>query len=157
MRIEFNIAPAHLTAEYIRLRGLTRENAVSEERLRSLGITAQTWADDIRSKKLQGFIAQRDQEIVGYCFGAPSTGEVVVLAIQPDFECQGIGQTLLAQVIKQLRQCGHTKLFLGCSSDSRVRSYGFYRHLGWRTTGTVDERGDEILELDFTLVDSAKK
>ena len=28
MSIEFNIAPANLTAEYIRLRGLTRENAV---------------------------------------------------------------------------------------------------------------------------------
>ena len=157
MSIEFNIAPANLTAEYIRLRGLTRENAVSEERLRSLGITAQTWAADIRSKKLQGFIAQRDQEIVGYCFGAPSTGEVVVLAIQPDFECQGIGQKLLALVVEQFRQCGHSKLILGCSSDSKVRSYGFYRHLGWRTTGTVDERGDEILELDFTSVDSAKK
>jgi hypothetical protein len=27
-----------------------------------------------------------------------------------------------------------------------VRSYGFYRHLGWRSTGSFDDRGDEILE-----------
>ena len=147
MRIEFKSAPSHFAAEYIRLRGLTRENAVSEERLRSLGITAETWANDILSTELQGFMAQSDQEIVGYCFGQTKTGEVVVLAIHPAFERQGIGQELLALVVDQLRQRGHSKLFLGCSSDPAVRSYGFYRHLGWCSTGTVDERGDEILEL----------
>ena len=149
MRIEFKSASPDLAAEYIRLRGLTRENAVSEERLRSLGITAETWANDILSTQLQGFIAESDQEVVGYCFGAPKSGEVVVLAVRPAFERQGVGQKLLALVVDHLRRCGHTKLFLGCSSDSEVRSYGFYRHLGWRSTGAVDERGDEILELSL--------
>ena len=147
MRIKFRSAPPDFAAEYIRLRGLTRENAVSEERLRSLGITAETWANDILSSELQGFIAQSDQEVVGYCFGKTKSGEVVVLAVRPAFERQGVGQKLLALVVDQLRQRGHTKLFLGCSSDPEVRSYGFYRHLGWRSTRTVDERGDEILEL----------
>ena len=147
MHIEFKSAPPDFAAEYIRLRGLTRENAVSEERLRSLGITAETWANDILSTELQGSIAQSDQEIVGYCFGETKSGEVVVLAVHPAFERQGVGQKLLALVVHQLRQRGHTKLFLGCSSDPAVRSYGFYRHLGWCSTGTVDERGDERLEL----------
>jgi hypothetical protein len=40
MSIEFKAAPPDFAAEYIRLRGMTRENAVSEERLRALGITA---------------------------------------------------------------------------------------------------------------------
>jgi len=33
-----------------------------------------------------------------------------------------------------------------CSPDSRSSLYGFYRHLGWRSTATFDRAGDEILE-----------
>jgi len=147
MSIEYKPAPPDFAAEYIRLRGLTRENAVSEDRLRSLGITAETWANDIRSNDLQGFVAMSGQELLGYCFGDARSGEVVVLAVYPAHENQGIGRRLLSFVIDQLRLQGHKRLFLGCSSDPQVRSYGFYRRLGWCSTGTLDERGDELLEL----------
>lgn len=147
MNIEFKAAPPDLSAEYVRLRGLTRENAVSEKRLLELGITAETWANDIRSTELQGFVAQSNTELVGYCFGNTKSGEVVVLAVRPTYEGQGIGQRLLSLVVEQLSLKGHKRLFLGCSSESTVRSHGFYRHLGWHSTGSADERGDEILEL----------
>lgn len=42
---------------------------------------------------------------------------------------------------------GFMSLFLGCSTDPASRSYGFYRHLGWTPTGTLDDAGDEILTL----------
>ena len=45
-----------------------------------------------------------------------------------------------------LAALGHQRLFLGCSADPQSRSYGFYRHLGWRSTGEFDAHGDEILE-----------
>lgn len=144
--LEFMPAAPEFAADYIRLRGLTRENAVSEDRLRSLGITRQTWADSIRSAVLQGFVARSHGEIVGYCFGDTHSGEVVVLAVLPAFEGQRIGQRLLARVVECLQSHGHTRLFLGCSADPAVRSYGFYRHLGWRSTGTFDAHGDERLE-----------
>jgi GNAT superfamily N-acetyltransferase len=134
-------------AEFIRLRGQTRENAISEERLRSLGITTESWGGDIRCGRLPGFVATRDGVMAGYCFGDAETGEVVVLALLPAFEGQGLGARLLCRVVQHLRSLGHTRLHLGCSSDPAVRSYGFYRHLGWRSTGQVDERGDELLEL----------
>ena len=146
MSIEFKPAPPDFAEEYIRLRGMTRENAVSEERLRTLGVTAESWASDIQSEELQGFVAQAGHEMAGYCFGNTKSGEVVVLAVRPTHEGRGVGQQLLALVVQKLRERGHTKLFLGCSSDPNVRSYGFYRHLGWRATGTVDARGDEVLE-----------
>jgi hypothetical protein len=50
-------------------------------------------------------------------------------------------------VVDELRSCGHTRLFLGCSRDPASRSHGFYRHLGWRATGAVDGNDDEVLEL----------
>jgi GNAT superfamily N-acetyltransferase len=133
-------------AECVRMRGLTRENAVSEERLRSAGITAETWAKDIESGALPGFVCRIDGRLVGYCFGASGSGEVVVLALLPDYEAQGLGRRLLGLVTAQLRDAGHRRLFLGCSPDPRTRSYGFYRHLGWRSTGTFDRFGDEVLE-----------
>lgn len=131
----------------VALRGVTRENAVSEDRLRSLGITAESWAEDIRVRSVSGYICEFDGDVVGYCFGSNSTGEVVVLAVRPDFEHRGVGRRLLSLVSDDLFALGHTRLFLGCSPDSRTRSYGFYRYLGWRSTGDFDAHGDEILEI----------
>lgn len=147
MTITFKTAPPDLAADYVRLRAMTRQNAISQQRLRALGITAQSWASDIRSGELTGFVALSDQELVGYCFGHNASGEVVVLALLPAFESQGIGRRLLTLVVDLLRGQGHERLFLACAPDPNVRSHGFYRHLGWRSTGTLDERGDEILEL----------
>lgn len=48
---------------------------------------------------------------------------------------------------EDLRALEFERLFLACSSDPNVRSYGFYRHLGWMATGEHDEAGDEILQL----------
>ena len=133
--------------ECVRMRGLTRENAVSEERLRAHGITAESWAEDIRAGRLPGWVARNAGYIVGYCFGAAQTGEVVVLALLPQKEGRGLGKRLLQLVVDDLRREGHSRLFLGCAADPAVRSYGFYRHLGWVSTGTMDQYGDEVLVL----------
>lgn len=131
----------------VTLRGLTRENAVSASRLQELGITAATWAADIASNALPGWVAVSADGLLGYCFGASDSGEVVVLALHPSAEGRGLGKRLLQLVVDDLRSLGHRRLFLGCSSDPQVRSYGFYRHLGWRSTGRLDALGDELLEL----------
>lgn len=147
MNLAYRWATPADAPECVRLRGVTRENAVSESRLASLGITVESWAKDIESGELAGFVCLSDGELAGYCFGSSSSGEVVVLALQAAYENRGIGRQLLAKVVDHLHQLGHTKLFLGCSSDPEVRSYGFYRHLGWKSTGKLDRHGDEILEL----------
>ena len=147
MTITFKTAPPDLAADYVRLRAMTRQNAVSQRRLRALGITAQSWASDIQAGELTGFVALSGQQLAGYCFGHNASGEVVVLALLPAFESQGIGRRLLTMVVDLLRGQGHGRLFLACASDPNVRSHGFYRHLGWRGTGALDARGDEVLEL----------
>ena len=144
-----NIRPA-LPADAedcVRLRGMTRENAVSADRLASLGITALSWSNDIESGKLPGWVCTDYSEMVGYCFGDSATGEVVVLALLPAYEAQGLGRRLLDLVCQHLESLGHSTLFLGCAADPQVRSHGFYRHLGWRSTGSIDRHGDEVLEL----------
>jgi GNAT superfamily N-acetyltransferase len=138
-------------AACVLLRGRTRQNAVSAERLRAVGITAESWAADIASGTLPGWVAHESgadgEGLVGYCFGHPATGEVIVLALLPEAEGRGLGKQLLDRVVANLRAAGHGRLFLGCSADPATRSHGFYRHLGWRSTGRFDAHGDEVLEL----------
>ena len=108
MPLHYRSAVAEDIAECIVLRGKTRENAVPEARLAQLGITVQSWGDDVRSGALPGYLCLADGRLAGYCFGAVDTGEVVVLALLPEFENQGIGRELLQRVIKLLTRDGHT-------------------------------------------------
>ncbi|WP_175855996.1 GNAT family N-acetyltransferase [Burkholderia cepacia] len=134
-------------AACIELRGKTRENAFTDAQLRDLGITVESWGDGIRDGLVSGRVCCANGRMVGYCFGDTGSGEIVVLAILPEYEGAGIGKRLLLQVIDTFAANGFTSLFLGCSTDPASRSYGFYRHLGWMPTGTLDEAGDEILTL----------
>jgi len=103
MSIEYKIAPSQMAAEYIELRGQTRENSITPDTLRSYGITAESWAKDIESGQIRGYIALSGTHMVGYCFGDLKTGEVIVLAVLPSHEFQGIGQRLLALMVEVLK------------------------------------------------------
>ncbi|WP_175776436.1 GNAT family N-acetyltransferase [Burkholderia anthina] len=134
-------------AECIALRGRTRENAFTEAQLRALGITAESWRDGIRDGRSPGYVCEVNGRMAGYCFGDADSGEIVVLAVLPEYEGAGLGKRLLQDVIDVFAARGFTTLFLGCSTDPASRSYGFYRHLGWTSTGQLDDAGDEILTL----------
>ena len=146
MPLEYRAAHANDAPECVTLRARTRQNAVSAERLKAFGITAESWAEDIRRGVLPGYVCLAGERVIGYCFGARESGEVVVLALLPEFENQGIGKALLKRVVEELKRSGFKRLFLGCSPDPSTRSHGFYRQLGWQSTGTFDTAGDEILE-----------
>ncbi|WID97631.1 GNAT family N-acetyltransferase [Bosea vestrisii] len=150
MTIAYRRAVPEDTPACVVLRGKTRENAFSLERLAEAGVTPEGWRSAIADGSLPGHVATDGGEIIGYCFGERETGEIVVLALLPEHEGQGIGKTLLNLVVDELRALGFARLFLSCSSDPAVRSYGFYRHLGWSSTGTFDHRDDEILEYRLT-------
>ncbi len=146
MQITYRIATPDDTLACIILRGKTRENAFSAERLEELGVTLDSWQTGIREGSLPGYVGIADSRIIGYCFGDRETGEIVVLALLPEYENYGIGKVLLNLIIEDFKAFGFERLFLGCSSDPKTRSYGFYRHLGWRSTGIFDEVNDKILE-----------
>jgi hypothetical protein len=52
VQLEYRIVTPLDALECVRIRGLTRLNAVSVQRLAALGITAESWANDTRSEKL---------------------------------------------------------------------------------------------------------
>ncbi|KOQ71134.1 GNAT family N-acetyltransferase [Stenotrophomonas maltophilia] len=147
MTIRYRDAHPDDAAACIDLRGRTRENAFSAAQLAELGITTQSWAEGICNGDFIGRIACDGERMVGYGFADRESGEVLVLALLPEYENLGIGRRLLQDVVSLARDAGHHRLFLACSADPRSRSHGFYRHLGWCPTGEIDETGDEILEL----------
>lgn len=130
----------------IDIRGRTRQNAIPAARLAEFGIDAASWAAAVASGAVVGHAADVAGTLVGYCFGDTGSGEIVVLALLPAHEGRGLGRELLRRTMNDLRARGHRRLFLGCSDDPAARSHGFYRRLGWRSTGTRDSFGDEVLE-----------
>lgn len=129
------------------VRGATRENAISRERLAAMGITPASVAGNLAARATRGWVCSSGSRIVGFCIGESATGEVLVLAVLPQFEGRGIGKTLLSLAVDWLRSFKPTRIWLGASSDPGTRSHGFYRALGWRPVGEKDTHGDEVLVL----------
>lgn len=133
--------------ELFDVRGATRENAISREGLAARGITPASVAESLAAATTKGWLCACESRIVGFCMGDSDAGEVLVLAVLPEFEGRGIGKTLLSLAVGWLRSFGPTRIWLGASSDPETRAYGFYRSLGWRPVGERDPYGDEILVL----------
>jgi ribosomal protein S18 acetylase RimI-like enzyme len=129
------------------LRGRTRQNPLSREDLASLGITPQSSASDLSSGKTLGAVCTHDNRIVGFCTGNVHTGEILVLAVLPEYEGNGIGKRLLSRVVGRLGETGAQRIWLVASADPTARAHGFYRALGWQPNGQRRANGDEILEL----------
>jgi GNAT superfamily N-acetyltransferase len=127
------------------VRARTRESAISKEGLASIGITAESIAKQMASGRLKGWVCLHGSTLVGFCNGDGETGEVLVLAVLPDYERRGIGTSLLSRVVQWLRSVGSDTIWLAASADTRIRAYGFYRSFGWRPNGKKQQNGDEIL------------
>ena len=125
----------------------TLENAITMKRLESdYGITPQSIAESM-ARNVKGWLAEDSGRAVGFSMGDASSGEVLVVAVRPEYERRGIGATVLARVRDWLFSEGHERIWLLTTPDPRLRAYDFYRSLGWKATGKR-VRGDEIFALE---------
>ncbi|WP_432720427.1 GNAT family N-acetyltransferase [Jeongeupia wiesaeckerbachi] len=127
------------------LRAQTRENALSVEALASYGITPESSAAAMLSGAIKGWLCEIDGRIVGFASGDRDGGEMLVLAILPDFEGRGIGKALLDHVVAWLQSLGHARIWLVANPDPAVRAHGFYRRCGWVATGELIN-DEEVME-----------
>jgi len=130
------------------VRARTRENPLSKEELASLGITPQSSAIAFESGRIRGWVCLDGLKLVGFCSGDVQTGEVLVLAVLPEYERRGIGKRLLSHTTESLRSLGLRRIWLAASPDPGIRAFGFYRSLGWQPTGETLKSGDQILVLE---------
>jgi ribosomal protein S18 acetylase RimI-like enzyme len=117
------------------VRARTRQNPLLRAELADLGITPESTSTDLTSGAITGAVCTSEGQVVGFCSGAFATGEILVLAVLPDYEGRGAGTRLLERVVSRLRDAGAQRLWLAAAADPAVRAHGFYRALGWRPTG----------------------
>lgn len=131
------------------IRGQTRDNPLTVEQLRSIGVTEEKWSAHLEKNEIIGSVFECDGQVVGYCFADTQSAEILVLALLAEHENKGIGKMLLMDLMQKMRKLGHQKLWLAASADPVIRAHGFYRHLGWKSTGKFDSNQDEILEYEY--------
>lgn len=153
LRIQIRPTEVRDIPDLYRVRASTRQNAISKRTLIEWGITPESTAEGLESGRLAGRVCEQQGHIVGFCTGDTHSGEVLVLAVLPEHEGQGIGLTLLTNVVDELKQQGCTRLWLACSADPASRSHGFYRRNGWSATGVKLDNGDEVLVLETARID----
>lgn len=130
--------------ELFAIRTRTRENTLSIEELARCGITPESIATALLTD-VKGWLCEIDNKIVGFAMGNKTTGEMLVIALLPDYEGLGIGKQLLTLVENWLFTQGHKELWLTTSPDPKIRSNGFYKKLGWIATGIM-EGNDEVFK-----------
>jgi GNAT superfamily N-acetyltransferase len=112
------------------LRPKTRENVMTVEQLARLGITVETVIESLALTH-KGWLCSVAGGVVGFSIADRSTGELAVIAVLPEYECRGIGASLMDLAETWLWQSGCTRAWLTTDVDTTLRAYGFYRHRGW--------------------------
>lgn len=108
----------------------TWHNPNGAREMTEMGITHEA-VRQLISQNHKGWLAEHEDQAVGFAIGNKETGEMWVIAVLPEFENQGIGKSLLELVENWLFEEGCPKLWLTTDTDENYRAVGFYRHLGW--------------------------
>ncbi len=131
------------------VRPRTRENALTLDELRALGITPESvekWLEGSTS----GWLWETPAEVVGFCMADRTEAELLVIALLPEYEGRGIGGQLMQQAEDWLARSGCTRAWLTTDVDQSRRAYGFYRHRGW--TDWKIEKGLRFMHLELPRV-----
>lgn len=138
-------AEARDIAAMFDLRARTADNPISERRLAELGITPETVLLQMQSPNYRAWVWEEKEQIQAFCAADAEHGEVLVLAVLAGQEGRGLGRALLQEALRFLQSTSPHRPWLMAGQDPQLRSHGFYRRLGWRTTGRIDGHGDEEL------------
>jgi GNAT superfamily N-acetyltransferase len=126
------------------LRPRTRENVMTVEELRRLGITPESVTKSL-TETTRGWLCEDGAKVVGFTLADRATEEFLVIAVLPEYERRGIGNELMSRVEGWLAASGCTRSWLTTDIDTSLRAYRFYRRRGW--TDWKIERGLRWMEL----------
>jgi ribosomal protein S18 acetylase RimI-like enzyme len=130
---------------YVRPR--TRENALTLEELKRLGINPQSVTESL-GQFTKGWVCEDRGRIVAFSMADCATGEFLVIAVLPEYEGRGVGGRLMALAEEWLAASGCQRAWLTTDLDTTLRAYGFYRKRGW--TDWKIERGNRYMELSLS-------
>jgi GNAT superfamily N-acetyltransferase len=90
------------------------------------------------------FVAERQDEIVGFGQFDPARGEIEACYVSPDAVGLGVGSDLVARMEEQARAAGHAIVRLNATLNAET----FYARLGYRRLGLATHRVDGGVELE---------
>lgn len=128
------------------VRTRTRENTMTLEDLQRLGINPQSVTESL-GKSTKGWVCEAAGRIVAFSMADRATGELLVVAVLPEYEGMGVGGRLMALAEEWLAASGCKRAWLTTDLDTTLRAYGFYRKRGWADWKI--ERGLRWMELGF--------
>lgn len=126
MDLTFKVAQPGDVADLFDVRARTRENAMTPAALAARGITPASTVQRMQNGDTRTWVCADGTALGGFCSGDTGSGEVLVLAVLPQYERCGIGTRLLANVVAALREAGCPRLWLAAPPDPQVRSLGRY-------------------------------
>ncbi|MDR6711653.1 ribosomal protein S18 acetylase RimI-like enzyme [Pseudomonas hunanensis] len=120
------------------IRTSVKQNHLSREQMHDMGITAVVLTDAIR-KAPCAWVAEWQQEAVGFAMVDYDEGEVFALFVREQHEGKGVGRLLLRQAEEALFK-RHEVIHLTTDGNEEMRAIGFYRQMGWTFAAVVDDR-----------------
>jgi ribosomal protein S18 acetylase RimI-like enzyme len=88
-------------------------------------------------------VAIEGDKIVGFCWVGPTrdsdagdgTGELLAFYVLPNFQGSGVGNSLMLEGLRQLKQAGFQRVTLWVL-DTNTKARGFYERCGWTADGS---------------------
>lgn len=130
--------------ELFAIRVCTHENRMSLDELRRLGID-DDWVRQRINTTGKGWICV-DQNLrlaqptgAGFVMGDRESGELLVIALRPEYVGRGIGSRLIRLQEDWLFGQGCERLWLTTDLDKSLKAYNFYLRHGWQDWKIEDD------------------
>lgn len=102
------------------------------------------WSEEYLKKVSQDhardiLIAESDGQIVGYILGyikSDRSGSIKILAVDPDYRRQGIGQKLINAALEKMKKSGCEEVFLKLRTNNSTAD-NFYQEIGFERDKTL--------------------
>lgn len=102
-------------------------------------------------------VATMDDEVVGYAIARREhrVGEIVSIAVIPEFRGKGIGKALMRAAMDYLEKCGRIYLMVERTNTNAIN---LYRSFSFQTSGRIVEGyypdGGDAIEFEWKRADS---
>ncbi|MEM9281494.1 MAG: GNAT family N-acetyltransferase [Verrucomicrobiota bacterium] len=114
------------------------ENYQSREELAEIGVTPEVIGAMIEGGDYVTTLAEIDGQAIAFSMAQLSEAYVFAVFVRLSHEGRGAGRAVLEAAETALRDHGVETAWLSTGGDQALRAVGFYRHLGWRFTGTLE-------------------
>lgn len=125
--------------------------SVKENVLRETDLVDEKICESYLTERGKGWVCEMDGEIVGFAIADLKDNNIWALFLKPEYERQGIGRQLHANMLDWYFSKTPKTVWLGTNPNTRAEL--FYRKAGWKEAGT---HGEDEIKFEMTFKDWQK-